>query len=33
MESMYEEPSHSVSAIATKENIAYGHAKTSIAAM
>jgi hypothetical protein len=27
-EAMYEDPSHSVRAINTKENVAYGHAKT-----
>ena len=33
MEAMYEDPLPSVSAISTKENVAYGHAKTSTAAM
>jgi hypothetical protein len=29
MEAMYEDPSHSVRAINTTENVAYGHTKTS----
>ena len=33
MESMYEDPLPSVSAISTKENVAYGHAKKSTTAM
>ena len=33
MEAMYEDPLPSVSAISTKENVAYGHVKTSTAAM
>jgi hypothetical protein len=33
MESMYEDPSPSVRAISTKENVAYGHATTSISAI
>ena len=33
MEAMYEDPLPSVTAISTKENVAYGHAKTSTAVM